>query len=95
LTSLEPHFATIQSATFVYKHLYATKPHYDLGSPMSLKGFLSNRLQITTEWTDASATGERVKVRKRDRSETYLIDALKPVVEEMWPRFLPPESDDQ
>jgi hypothetical protein len=91
LSSIEPHFTTIQSVTFVYKHLYTTKGHYNIGSPMSLDGLLSRRLEITTDWDNDKAFKGRVVVRKKDQTRSHLIDALNAVVLEMWPRVLPPE----
>jgi hypothetical protein len=94
LCALEPHFVTIQSVTFVYKHLYATKGHYDVGSPMSLNGILTKKIEIAADWSNESGVPPRVTVRKRDQTEAYIVDALRPVVEKMWPRFLPQESDE-
>jgi len=89
LTKREPHFLTIQSVATVYKHLYASGGHYEVGSPMSLGGVVYQGTKVKTEWGSSES---RVVVRRRRGSEVILKDALAAVVLRMWPAVLPDEE---
>lgn len=89
LCNLEPRYATIQSVAFVYKHLYATKGHFEIGSPLALGGVVYRGTEIVSEW--GSASGPDIAVRRRDGSTVSLTDALEAVVSRMWPTVLSDE----
>jgi hypothetical protein len=91
LSNLEPGFRTVQSVAFVYKHLYASKGHYEVGSPLALGGVVYRGTEIVSDWGRPS--GGSVVVHRRDGSMVCLKEALEAVVLQMWPGFLPDETE--
>lgn len=91
LEKREPHFITVQSVATVYKHLYSTGSHYDVGSPMSLAGVVFDRagFEIGSSWGD-TPSGD-VTVRRRGKGTIPLRIALEAVVLGLWPRIIPEE----
>ncbi|ESY30025.1 hypothetical protein X749_14355 [Mesorhizobium sp. LNJC391B00] len=93
LCSLEPSFLTIQSVATVYKHLYAIKGFYEVGTPGALWGVKIPGEDIEIETDFQGDDKGDVLVRRRDGSVVSLTTALRRVVVEMWPTFLPIEDD--
>jgi hypothetical protein len=87
LSRREPHFLTVQSVATVYKHLYASGGHYEVGSPMSLGGVVYDGTKVKTVWGSGEST---VVVHRRGKAQVILKDALAAVVH-MWPEVLPEE----
>lgn len=85
----DPHFITIQSVTTVYKHLYTTQGHYDVGSPMAVWGVVHarNQTEISMKW--GNGEGDYVVVRRKDGTQISLKTALKTVVCDLWPAIIP------
>lgn len=92
LCAIEPDYVTIQSVATVYKHLYAKGGHYQVGSPSAVWGVSvpGQDVELHSKWvTDQSD----VFVKRIDGTEVSLSTALKKVVYEMWPSFLPDERE--
>jgi hypothetical protein len=91
LSQIEPHFRTVQSVATVYKHLYATGGHYEVGSPGAVWGVSipNEEIELESEWRGSEAD---VLVKRRDGTTVSLTLALRKVVDEMWPGVLPNED---
>jgi hypothetical protein len=86
----EPHFVTVQSVAAVYKHLYAKQAHYNVGSPADLWGVGVKRgTTVEVRWGGGNSNINEVVVRRRGAKEVALVEALKAVVEQLWPQILP------
>jgi len=89
LCKREPHFRTAQSIATVYKHLYASGGHYEIGSPMAMWGVTSpNGSGIELKWGEGVSERD-VIIRRRDGTKSLLKEVLKSVVESLWPKVLP------
>ncbi|MBV5270845.1 MAG: hypothetical protein JZU55_14290 [Afipia sp.] len=91
LATIEPSFRTIQSVATVYKHLYATAGFYETGSPMALWGVSSPKENAALRIWGQSQVAE-VIVHRKDKTQVLLSFALRAVVNELWPKFLPDEA---
>jgi hypothetical protein len=85
----DPNFLTVQSAANVYKHLYVTGAHYEIGSPMALWGVVypPDQVEVVLQWGES--TEDEVIVRRKGKPHVSLRTALKSVVCELWPAILP------
>jgi hypothetical protein len=87
----EPYFVTVQSVATVYKHLYASKGHCEIGSPMAVWGTVTyGKTEITNNEWGGNATSGEVVVKRRHGPDVLLRIALEAVIR-MWGDFLPSE----
>ncbi|TIP20150.1 hypothetical protein [Mesorhizobium sp.] len=91
LCDLEPSFLTVQSVATVYKHLYAREGFYEVNSPGAVWGVQipGEKIELESDFQDGRVD---ILVRRRDNSVVSLTNALRRVVNDMWPAFLPEEA---
>ena len=89
-----PAFRVVQSVATIFKHFYVSKPYLDGSSPQSIGGMVhpATGIAINARWR--KLTGPYVSLRRKDGTEASLNEALRVVVDEMWPTILGADLDD-